>query len=195
MTNVLTSKFRASFVFVFNKKADKDRYELSMLFPDPKTLSGQDKADYERFMKAAKDAADAAAKEKWGDKLPKNLKSPFLDAGNYEYDGYEEGMTLVRTWTKRKPGVVDSQKNEIIDESEFYPGCYARATIAAFPYDVDGNRGVGFYLNNIQKLSDGEPLLKGSSRAEDDFDAVDAGGDTSDSIFGGGDATDDNPFA
>jgi hypothetical protein len=48
--------------------------------------------------------------------------------------------------------------NDIINEADFYPGCYARATVRPFWYDTAGNKGVAFGLQNIQKLADGEPL-------------------------------------
>ncbi len=40
-------------------------------------------------------------------------------------------------------------------------------------YNVDGNKGIKFYLNNVQKLAEGEPLGgAGASNAADDFTAV-----------------------
>lgn len=173
---VKTPKFRTSFVNVFQPRAAnenaKPKYSLAMLFPEDADLS------------ALKKAAQAAAKEKWGDKIPKNLKSPFLDAGDYEYDGYEPGMTLVRATSIQKPGVVDQKVEPIIEESEFYSGCYARATVRAFAYDNSGNRGVSFGLQNVQKLGDGDPL-GGRTRPEDDFEAA---GDVDTDSEGGADA-------
>ena len=37
-------------------------------------------------------------------------------------------------------------------------------------FNSNGNRGIACGLNNLQKISDGEPL-GGKSRAEDDFDS------------------------
>ena len=71
-----------------------------------------------------------------------------------------------------KPGIVDRQLNEIIDSTEVYSGCYARASINFFPYNQAGNKGIACGLNNIQKLEDGE-YLGGRSRPEDDFEALD----------------------
>jgi hypothetical protein len=69
-------------------------------------------------------------------------------------------------------------------KDEFYAGCFARATIRAFAYDKNGNKGVSFALQNVQKLKNGEPF--GSKRkAEDDFEAV-AGA----AVEGGASATD-----
>jgi hypothetical protein len=46
-----------------------------------------------------------------------------------------------------------------------------------FPYNTNGNKGVGCGLNNLQKIADGD-YLGGRTRAEDDFEAWgDEGGD------------------
>ncbi len=49
---------------------------------------------------------------------------------------------------------------------------YSRVSMGAFPFNTQGSKGVSFGLNHVQKLEDGEPL-GGTSRAEDDFDALD----------------------
>ena len=101
-------------------------------------------------------------------KPPKNLRSPFRDQGDRELEGYVEGCVFINASSLQKPGLVDRQRQDIIDETEFYPGCYARATLRAFAYDNNGNKGVAFGLNNVQKLRDGDPL-GGRTRAQDDF--------------------------
>ena len=49
-----------------------------------------------------------------------------------------------------------------------YSGVYGRAASTCTPFNSNGNRGIACGLNNLQKISDGEPL-GGKSRAEDDF--------------------------
>ena len=68
----------------------------------------------------------------------------------------------------QQPGIVDRKLNHIIDPREFYSGCYGIATIRFFPYNKNGNKGIGCGLGNLLKLEDGEPL-GGRTRAEDDF--------------------------
>lgn len=111
-------------------------------------------------------------KTKW----PKNLKSPFRDQGEREKDGvlpngYEHGAIFMTLKSSQKPGVVDANVQPIIDEAEFYAGCYAHATIRPYYYDSKGNKGVAFGLQNIQKLSDGEPL-SGRANATSEFAPV-----------------------
>jgi hypothetical protein len=57
--------------------------------------------------------------------------------------------------------------NAIIDPSEFYSGCFGRASVTFYPYNASGSKGIACGLNNIQKLEDGERLGGGSSAATD----------------------------
>jgi hypothetical protein len=79
-------------------------------------------------------------------------------------------MMFLNANSKSAPGVVDKALNEIIDKEEFYSGCWGRASINFFPYDSNGNRGIGVGLNNVQKLKDGDRLGGSRASAEDDFD-------------------------
>lgn len=66
------------------------------------------------------------------------------------------------------PGIVDADRNTIIDRSEVYSGVYGRASINLYAFNSNGNKGIACGLNNLQKIKGGEPL-GGKSRAEDDF--------------------------
>ena len=179
--NVITPEFRVSFPFVFRPQkameAGKDpKYAVTMLFPKGTDLS------------KLKAAANAVVAEKWGadkTKWPKGMRTPFRDQGEKEFSGYEAGAIFVTATSKQRPGVVDAQVQDIIDESQFYAGCYARATIRAFAYDQAGNRGVAFGLQNIQKLRDGEPL-GGRSRPQDDFEPLPGAGEPAAAAAGAG---------
>jgi hypothetical protein len=65
--------------------------------------------------------------------------------------------------------VVDSELNPIIDADEFYSGCYGRASIEFYPYQVGVAKGIACGLGNIQKLEDGERLGGGGVSAAADF--------------------------
>ncbi len=163
--NVITPKCRISFPVLSepqsppNQPTAKKRYSVALLIP-----AGCD-------ITLLKEMAKAAAKEKWGDKVPQNLKSPFLDAGKYEYNGYEEGMIVLRPTTLNKPGIVNAKGENVTDESEIYPGRWCVASLRAYAYDVSGNRGISFGLQNLQLLDHDEPL-GGRARAEDEFAPV-----------------------
>lgn len=175
---VLTPEFRVSFPNVFRAQAMEEgkepKFGLTLLFKKG--------ADLSKLKAMAKEAII----EKWGsdrEKWPKNLKTPFRDQGEKEFEGYEEGAIFFNATSKQRPGLIDAGKQEIIDESDFYPGCWARATVVPFSYDKKGNKGVAFGLRNIQKLRDGEPL-GGRTRPEDDFEEFDNGEESSSSDSG-----------
>lgn len=181
---IMTPEFRAAFANVLTptkNQQGKEIYEITMLFPK--------NADISKLKKAEKDAATKT----WGadrDKWPENVKSPFRDGDKKGYDGYE-GHVFVRASSKFKPGIVDQNCEDIISAEEFYSGCYARATIRAFTYDQQGNRGVSFNLFNIQKLRDGEKF-SGGGNAADDFEPVNSGSDNASNY--GGPIGDDDDF-
>ena len=196
--NLVTSEFRVSYPNLFvpvpkdrNNADSKKVYQLSMLFPARSDLTGKALEEYDAFMVKAKAAAQAAAKEKWGDKIPVNLKSPFLDQGAYEQAGYIKGAVMIRTSSGTAPACVDAQVQKILDSSEIYPGCYGRASVRAYAYGGAGTTfspGVSFGLGNFQKTRDGESL-GGRTRAEEDFTPVSGGSSdepvtSTDSIFG-----------
>lgn len=171
MNKVITPEFRVSFPNVFEARAafpgQKAKFSITMLFPKNSDFKGM------------KDLLKAAAIEEWGDKIPANLKLPFRD-GDVEKAGIEgyAGMIFIAAASLQRPGVVDAQKQPIIEPSEFYAGCYARASLNAFTWSNMGKHGVSFGLMNLQKLRDGEPF-SGKVAAEDEFDAVSSGVATS----------------
>lgn len=65
------------------------------------------------------------------------------------------------------PEVVDENCFTIEDPNEVYPGCYGRVSLRFFPYNKEGNFGIGCCLNNVQKLQDGEKLAVRISAVED----------------------------
>lgn len=170
--NIVTMKCRASFEHVLKPgkpMAREDgslaepKYSLTLLFPQGADLS------------LLKKAAQNAAKEKWGDNVPKALKTPFRDQGEKEFDGYVDGAIFINATSTKPPGVVyEDGQTAITDARDFYSGCYCRATLRAYAYGGKGTKyapGVAFGLQNVQKLGDGEPL-GGRTRPEDEFEPV-----------------------
>ncbi|WPW60495.1 DUF2815 family protein [Streptococcus agalactiae] len=96
------------------------------------------------------------------------LKTPLRD-GDLERPDDEayRNAYFVNANSPHKPGVVDANRQEIIDTSELYSGIYS-ASISFYAFNSNGNKGIACGLNNLQKLRDGEPL-GGRTRAEDDF--------------------------
>lgn len=184
MSDIVTTPVgRVSFPHVFKAYRNddgKEAFEITLLFDKKEDLS-----ELKRIVRAK-------AIEKWGDdksKWPKNLKFPFND-GDLKSDRYPEyeGKISVRMTSNRQPGVVDAAVQPIMDQSEFYPGCYARCRVNAFFYD-NKQKGVSLGLNHVQKVKDGEPLGGQRERVEEAFDAIEA--DDPDNYNGGAPVDDD----
>ena len=101
------------------------------------------------------------------------LKTPLRD-GDLERPDDEayKNSYFINANSGTAPGIVDADRQPIMDRSEMYSGVKGRASINLYAYNVNGNRGIACGLNNLQKISDGTPL-GGKSRAEDDFAAED----------------------
>lgn len=173
-TKVVTGKARLSYVHAFQPRQKEDgdpKYEVCVLIPK------SDKATITKINAAIAEAKEAG-KSLWGGKVPGGLAICLRDGDAELASGTREGEEyaghfFLNATSKRKPGVVDSELNPILDSSQLYSGCYGRVSLNFFPYNTRGNRGVAAGLNNIQKLADGEPLGGASSRPEDDFGSDD----------------------
>ena len=97
------------------------------------------------------------------------LKTPLRDGDTERPDDEADANAyFVNANSSTAPGIVDADRQPIIDRSEVYSGVYGRASINFYAFNSNGNRGIACGLNNLQKIRDGEPL-GGKSRAEDDF--------------------------
>ena len=101
------------------------------------------------------------------------IKTPLRD-GDKERPGDEayKNSYFINANSPTAPGIVDANRQPIIERSEVYSGVYGRASISLYAFNSNGNRGIACGLNNLQKIRDGEPL-GGKARAEDDFDTED----------------------
>ena len=116
---------------------------------------------------------DAAIKDgaaKFGGKIPNKaaLKLPLRDGDLERDDEAYKGAYFVNANSATAPGIVDADRQPILDTSEVYSGVYGRASINFYAFNSNGNKGIACGLNNLQKIRDGEPL-GGKSRPEDDF--------------------------
>ena len=169
-TKVVTGKVRFSYVHVFEPWAGQEgqqpKYSVCILIPK------DDKKTLDKIAAAMDEAVQEGIASKWGGKKPKNLHIPLRDGDEERADEAPEyeGMMFFNANSNNAPGVVDKDLNVILDTEEFYSGCWGRASVNFFPYDSNGNRGIGVGLNNLQKLKDGERLGGSRASAEDDFD-------------------------
>ena len=144
------------------------KYSVSLIIP---------KSDTKTMEKIQ--AAIQAAYEEGQSKLKGNgktvpalsvLKTPLRD-GDMERpdDPAYADCYFINANSATAPGIVDADRNPIMERSEVYSGAYGRASINLYAFNSNGNKGIACGLNNLQKIRDGEPL-GGKSRAEDDFE-------------------------
>lgn len=167
-TKVITGKVRFCYVNVFEPTAmnegDTPKYNICVLIPK------SDTATIDKIKKAV-EAAKEAGKAKLADKngrIPANLKLPLRDGDEERPDDPAfEDHYFINANSMRQPSIVDHSLNPIMSRDEFYSGCYGRASINFYAFNVS-SKGIAAGLNNLQKLEDGE-MLAGSSTAEEDF--------------------------
>ena len=170
-TKVITGvNTRWSYANVWDPKSidgGKPKYSVSLIIPKDDTATVNK-------IKAAIQAAYEEGQSKLkgnGKTVPplSAIKNPLRD-GDLEKpdDAAYAGCYFVNANSATAPGVVDADRQPIIERSEVYSGVYGRASISFYAFNVNGNRGIACGLNNLQKIRDGEPL-GGKSSAESDF--------------------------
>lgn len=143
------------------------KYSVSLIIPK------SDKVTIQKIK-----AAIQAAYEEGESKLKGNgksvpslsvIKTPLRD-GDLERpdDEVYKNAYFVNANSATAPGIVDADRQQIIDRSDVYSGVYGRASINFYAFNSNGNKGIACGLNNLQKIRDGEPL-GGKASAESDF--------------------------
>jgi len=149
-----------------NELSGKSEYSTQILIPktDKATLA------------AIRAAITEAITDKFNGKRPAGLRNPLKDgdadvaegakALGAEYEGHF--FLSAKCSEDQAPQIVDAEGQDILSSKEFGSGDYGRVSISAYGYDQKVNKGISFWLNNIQFLEKGEPL-SGRSNAADDF--------------------------
>lgn len=160
-TKVITGiNTRWSYANVWEAKSingGRPKYSVSLIIPKSDTVT----------VKKIK-AAIQAAYEEGESKLKGNgksvpalsvIKTPLRD-GDVERpdDGAYAGCYFINANSDSAPGIVDADRQPILERSEVYSGVYGRASINLYAFNSNGNRGIACGLNNLQKIRDGEPL-------------------------------------
>ena len=161
---VVTNKVRFSYANVFQPKAAVEggtpKYSVSIIIPK------SDKETVTKLQKAFEDckASNAAF---FGGTIPNGLKGGLRDGDEEKDDPAYAGSYFINANSVKRPEVIDLDRNLIMDPSEFYSGCYGRASITFFPYNTQGSKGIACGLNNLMKTEEGEKLGGVSSAAAD----------------------------
>lgn len=172
-TKVVTGKCRLSYVHLLTPSSSFEgqdpKYSVVLMVPK------SDKATIKKLRDAEALATQEGIATKWNGKKPKEVKSIIKDGdedADLEQNPEYAGHLYMSVSSKNKPSVVDRDRSIILDPTEVYSGMYARAALNAFAYSVNGNKGISFGLNHVQKLGDGDPL-GGITKVEDVFDSLD----------------------
>jgi len=174
-TKVITGvNTRWSYANVWDAKSingSAPKYSVSLIIP-------KDDAATVNKIKAAIQAAYEEGESKLkgnGKTVPplKSIKTPLRD-GDLERpdDAAYANSYFINANSSTAPGIVDADRQPILERSEVYSGVYGRASVNFYAFNTNGNKGIACGLNNLQKIRDGEPL-GGKSRAEDDFASAD----------------------
>jgi hypothetical protein len=175
LTKVITGKdTRWSYCNAWEPKSingGTPKYSVSLIIPKKDTVTV---AKIKAAIEAAYHEGEAKLKGN-GRSVPalSAIKTPLRDgdAERPDDEAYKDSY-FINANSTTAPGIVDADRQEIIDHSEVYSGVYGRASISFYAFNSSGNKGIACGLNNLQKIRDGEPL--GSrARAEDDFADLD----------------------
>jgi len=167
---VVTGLVRFSYFNAFkprlNTLSNKSEFSTQVLVPKSDTAT----------VAALKAAIAEAITDKFGGKRPAGLRNPLKDGDAATADGATSlGSEYAghyyfsaKSSEDKPPQIVDSEGQSILSAQEFGSGDYGRVSVTCYGYDQKVNKGVSFWLNNIQFLDKGEPL-DGRSDAASDF--------------------------
>jgi hypothetical protein len=174
-TKVVTKLVRLSYVKLWNPETDdttgRDKYSASIIIPK----SDKDViARIKRAIEAAYKEGEGTLKGN-GKTVPslEKLKTPLRDGDEDRPDdeAYADSYFVNATTYNDPPQIFGIDGNPLTDRKLIYSGCYARASVNFYAYNVNGNKGIACGLNGIQRIKDGEPLGgRGNVRADFDDD-------------------------
>lgn len=173
---LLLGPLRLSFVNVFEKAESPSgvmQYGLTAMVPKG------DKALTKRMNDAVTAAVDAGVRTNKIKKTDvKFLKMPVHDGDDKEARG-NRGNEFDKMWyfsctnARNQPGVVDRDKQPILDEDEVYSGIWAYIHVTFHAFNRSGNRGIRCNLNHVLKFKDDE-RLDGRKSVEEAFEDLES---------------------
>lgn len=102
-------------------------------------------------------------------KIPSDIRKPVRDGDDKEYDGYA-GNYYITSSANRVKRVVDRHNTLICDPQEIYGGCICNVVISFAAYShPSGGKGIGAYLDGLQKVKDGKRLGGGDFNSFEDL--------------------------
>lgn len=184
---IITPAFRGSYVSLFKPTANKKNPDQIPKYKITVALNKKN-PEHIKFHKKLTDQIRKAVVDKWGEKradriieIMKNYPLKDGDNQNSEEPTAElEGHWFINATADRRPGLVDKNREDILDEDEAYSGAWYRITGNLYCWEHEtGGKGVSLGLHNVQKVKDDEHF-SGKTKASDDFDDWDDDSDDDD---------------
>lgn len=145
-----------------NAPGKDPRYSAMLLF-DSLGVQSSAYAELRKLVQEA--AADKFGAAKAADaNFMRSLRLPFRNAAEKDYDGFDKGEIYIAPWSTKAPGVIDLYGNDMVP-TDVWSGQLARATVRAFAYDSNGNKGVSFGLEHVQIIKQDMPRIDGRRSA------------------------------
>lgn len=156
---VTTSKVRLSYVNVFEPKGyngQPPKFSVTCLLPK------EDTKGLELIQQAIQ--AEYEAEKNGKLKGVTKPKTPIHDGDGVKSTGEEYGPECKGHWVftasanpEYPPSIVDRNVQPILDPTKVYSGCYGHVALSIYAYS-NQSKGIGFGLNGVQKVADGDPL-------------------------------------
>lgn len=154
-----TNPVRLSYVSVYDPRETPQgtmKYSVTCLLPK------SDTEGYKALMEAIGAEIDAAKDDKL--KGVTKPRIPIHDGDGVSPGGSEYGPECKGHWVftasanaDYPPQLFDQRVQPIMDRTAIYSGCWAHVALSIYAYN-NQSKGIGFGLNGVQKVKDGEPL-------------------------------------
>lgn len=179
--NAVRVEYPSVFTPRHNNLSGKDEYEVTMLIPktDAATVDAINKA-FAKIVEGEK-AGNGGA---WKGVVPPRIPTPLHDGDAPKENGNSYGPECKGHYVMRVAAdkavmkypivVVDAARQEILDPTKIYSGCWCKVAFNCKSYDAGGKKGITAYLQGVQFIRDDEPIGGGAKTAESMFDAEEA---------------------
>jgi hypothetical protein len=182
---IITPPIRMSYPHIFDpieNDQGKDVWEIDGLIPpDLKYPKNHPDHGGKFFDDVLMDALNEVMEKHFGpeDKWPtgRNDYAPQDKIRNCNPDKLP-GPGITEDWKQFKArsyspvGIVDADKNEVLNKREAYGGRWCRLSLTVTVYDQSKSKGPAIYLNNVQLL-DNDESFGGRPSASSEFDTYD----------------------
>lgn len=157
---------RLSFPTLFEMKSFKDgapSFSATFLL---------DKDEHAKEIKKIQRAQKSVAVAKWGDNVPRRIKTPLKDGEEKDdLDGYDEDIMFIGARSYNPIVVVDQTLNTLTKEKPgpMHSGCYVNASIQIYAQDNEYGKRVNCSLLGVMYAGKGEAFGAAAPDADEEF--------------------------